>query len=60
VVKIKKRDQPIKLSEEDALDLIKDAITSAAERDIYTGDYAEIYIINKNGIKVETFELKHD
>lgn len=48
------------LSESEAVDIVKDAINSAAERDIYTGDYAEIYVINKHGIRKEECELRHD
>eukprot|EP01010_Urceolus_cornutus_P000716 NODE_1229_length_1019_cov_334.634021_g943_i0.p1 GENE.NODE_1229_length_1019_cov_334.634021_g943_i0~~NODE_1229_length_1019_cov_334.634021_g943_i0.p1 ORF type:complete len:274 (-),score=86.26 NODE_1229_length_1019_cov_334.634021_g943_i0:196-960(-) len=45
---------------DEALELIKDAFTSACERDINTGDSVEIYVITKNGIKKEQFELKRD
>jgi len=54
------RDHPIELSLEDTVRLVKDALSSAAERDIYTGDYATIFIITKDGIREESFELKHD
>jgi 20S proteasome subunit beta 6 len=50
----------IVLSEMEAVDIVKDAINSAAERDIYTGDYAEIYVINRHGIRKEECELRHD
>ncbi|KYR02291.1 proteasome subunit beta type 1 [Tieghemostelium lacteum] len=39
---------------------VKDAITSAGERDIYTGDYADIVVIDKHGVRWEKFELKLD
>lgn len=47
-------------SEEDAIDLMKDAFASAAERDIYTGDAVQIVVINKDGTRTETMELKRD
>jgi len=47
-------------SMEQALKLVKDAFTSATERDIHTGDYLEIFIITKDGVKVEKHELKKD
>uniref|UniRef100_A0A7S3BZQ5 Proteasome subunit beta n=1 Tax=Prasinoderma singulare TaxID=676789 RepID=A0A7S3BZQ5_9VIRI len=47
-------------SEGDAVDLVKDAFASAAERDIYTGDQVEIVVINKDGTRRELMELKRD
>jgi 20S proteasome subunit beta 6 len=44
----------------EALDLIKDVLTSAGERDIYTGDDVDIAIITKDGTKWEKFPLKKD
>jgi 20S proteasome subunit beta 6 len=55
-----KLDGPITLSLQETIELVKDALSSAAERDIYTGDFAEIYIITQEGIRKEDFELKHD
>ena len=39
------------LSKEDALALVKDAFASAAERDIYTGDFLEICVITEDGVE---------
>jgi len=49
-----------KLTLEQSLSIVKDAFTSAGERDIYTGDSVEIMIITKDGIKQEILELKKD
>lgn len=43
-----------------AKSLVRDGFQSAGERDIYTGDSVEIYIITKDGIQIETMELKKD
>jgi len=48
------------LTKEIAIDLVKDALTSCGERDIYTGDSADICIITSDGIEVVKFALKED
>ncbi|GAM17211.1 hypothetical protein SAMD00019534_003860 [Acytostelium subglobosum LB1] len=53
-------DGPRELTETQAVSLSKDAITSAGERDIYTGDYADIVVVNSTGVHWEKFELKLD
>ena len=40
--------------------LCKDAISSACERDIYTGDSATICVITKEGVRFEKMELRKD
>jgi 20S proteasome subunit beta 6 len=48
------------LSESEAVDLVKDCFATAGERDIYTGDRVEIWIINKDGLRKEYVDLKLD
>ncbi|RKO99696.1 hypothetical protein CXG81DRAFT_27560 [Caulochytrium protostelioides] len=43
-----------------AMKYTKDAFTSATERDIYTGDLLEIFVIRKSGVTVEQIPLKRD
>ena len=42
------------------VEIIKDSFITAGERNIYTGDSVEIFIITKDGLKKEVFELKKD
>lgn len=51
-------DNPITM--EFALKVAKDAFTSAAERDIYTGDQVQIWIITRNGCEQELFSIRRD
>lgn len=52
----KKEELPL----EPCVELVKDAFTSAGERDIYTGDTLEICKITASGIEIEKFELRAD
>lgn len=45
---------------EEAVQITKDAFTSAAERDIYTGDFVEIWKISSAGLEIELFPLRRD
>jgi 20S proteasome subunit beta 6 len=50
---------PLELDE--VLRIVKDAFTSATERDIYTGDNLQICIIRKDRpVEVQHFPLKKD
>ncbi|XP_041368051.1 proteasome subunit beta type-1-B-like [Gigantopelta aegis] len=46
--------------QEKTVSLVKDVFISAAERDIYTGDSIIISVVNKDGVKTETFQLRKD
>jgi len=48
------------LTREETIDLVKDVITSAAERDIYTGDGAEVFVIDSGQVTSSTLQLKRD
>jgi 20S proteasome subunit beta 6 len=48
------------MTKDAALQLVKDVFTSAAERDIYTGDGVFINVITKEGVVVEEFPLRKD
>jgi len=39
---------------------VKDAFSSATERHIEVGDGLEIYIVDRDGVRVEKVELKKD
>lgn len=42
----------------EAVDLVRDALTCADERDIHTGDGADLAIITKDGVRMSSFPLK--
>ena len=48
------------MREEELITLCKDAISSACERDIYTGDSATICVISSDGVRFEKMELRKD
>lgn len=52
--------QQVPLTQEKAVQLVKDVFISAAERDVYTGDALQICIITKEGIKEEAVQLRKD
>ncbi len=47
-------------TEAEIVDLCKDVITSAAERDIYTGDSATVVVITPQGVSLSKLELRKD
>eukprot|EP00474_Spongospora_subterranea_P008481 CRZ08939.1 hypothetical protein [Spongospora subterranea] len=48
------------LNADETVTLVKDVFSSIGERDIYTGDEVDIYLITKYGTKHEKFQLKLD
>lgn len=50
----------VPLSQEKAVNLVKDVFISAAERDIYTGDAIVLRVITKDGVTTEEFPLRRD
>ncbi|ODV62745.1 proteasome core particle subunit beta 6 [Ascoidea rubescens DSM 1968] len=53
--------QPLRyLSLNEVLSLVKDAFSSATERHIHVGDYLEILIVTKEGVRTELYPLKRD
>jgi len=48
------------LSKEKIVELAKDVMSSVAERDIHTGDFGEIFIIDNTGVSKAEFELRLD
>lgn len=52
--------QQVPLTQEKAIQLVKDVFISAAERDVYTGDALHICIITKEGIQEQTVQLRKD
>jgi hypothetical protein len=50
----------VPLSRAKAVALVKDVFTSAAERDIHTGDAVVIQVITKQGVTKESFPLRRD
>ncbi|KAI8916572.1 hypothetical protein PhCBS80983_g05014 [Powellomyces hirtus] len=53
------REKPT-LTMERVVQVTKDAFTSATERDIYTGDYLEMFLVTKEGIQKTLTDLKKD
>lgn len=51
---------PKELEKNEVVELCKDALTSVGERDIYTGDFGEIFLIDAAGVHPTTFELRLD
>lgn len=47
-------------SREEVINIVKDAFTSAGEREITTGDHVDIWVIDAQGVHQERFDLKYD
>lgn len=52
--------QHVPLTQEKAVQLVKDVFISAAERDVYTGDALRICVITKEGVSEQTIPLRKD
>jgi len=48
------------LTKEQTIELLKDSLTSVGERDINTGDSAEVFVIDAVGVQKVMFELRKD
>eukprot|EP01062_Namystynia_karyoxenos_P066523 TRINITY_DN60453_c0_g1_i1.p2 TRINITY_DN60453_c0_g1~~TRINITY_DN60453_c0_g1_i1.p2 ORF type:complete len:290 (+),score=125.32 TRINITY_DN60453_c0_g1_i1:88-870(+) len=48
------------ITKEEAIELAQDAMHSAAERDITTGDDGDIFILTKDGVEIRTFRMRKD
>ena len=48
------------MSQDEALKMLRNAFTSAAERDVNTGDAVKFYVLSATGVKEEVLELRHD
>ncbi|KAG0673645.1 Proteasome endopeptidase complex [Kluyveromyces marxianus] len=55
-----KRKEVKYLSVEEVIKLVRDAFTSATERHINVGDGLEIFIVTKDGVRKEYYDLKRD
>eukprot|EP00931_Biecheleriopsis_adriatica_P006970 TRINITY_DN108311_c0_g1_i1.p1 TRINITY_DN108311_c0_g1~~TRINITY_DN108311_c0_g1_i1.p1 ORF type:complete len:220 (+),score=60.13 TRINITY_DN108311_c0_g1_i1:76-735(+) len=61
--KLGKENQTIEtpaLNKAEIVDMAQDVLSSVGERDIFTGDYGEIFLIDKAGVEKRQFELKLD
>ncbi|KAM0676288.1 Proteasome subunit beta type-6 [Gurleya vavrai] len=48
------------LSVENVVKIVKTAFTAVSERDVKTGDFMELYVINENGFGTEKVRLRFD
>eukprot|EP00755_Sulcionema_specki_P010679 Sspe_Gene.691::Locus_237_Transcript_1_1_Confidence_1.000_Length_846::g.691::m.691/K02732/PSMB1; 20S proteasome subunit beta 6 len=48
------------MTKEEAVELAKEAFTSAGERDLETGDSVEIFVITADGVEKEMCQLRRD
>ena len=52
--------EPAQLSQDEAVKMLRNAFTSAAERDCNTGDAVKFVVLSADGPKEEILELRHD
>ncbi|KAJ1566470.1 Proteasome subunit beta type-1 [Cladochytrium tenue] len=45
---------------ETARNVARDAFSGATERDIYTGDHLQLFVVTRDGVNEELFDLKKD
>lgn len=43
-----------------AISIAKDAFHGASERDIYTGDYLQLFVFTNSGVTTELIDLRRD
>jgi len=60
ILEVPPRTPVTSLSLESALDIVKVSFAAAGERDIYTGDAVEIFIMNKQGLQKQVLPLRRD
>jgi 20S proteasome subunit beta 6 len=53
-------DEKVELSSAEVVEIFKDTFLSAGERDIYTGDAVELFVITAAGVTTERFALRAD
>jgi 20S proteasome subunit beta 6 len=53
-------DAKVELSAAEVVEIFKDTFLSAGERDIYTGDAVELFVITAAGVTTERFALRAD
>ena len=55
-----KVDKTKKLTKDEAINLVRDVLNGVVERDIQTGDSADIYVITEKGCEYQKLQLRKD